>query len=95
MPTRSQSRNVDVGVADVIVFGPNPQRKALIFSAPTVGRYTVAFGEVAVLDAGPTVHVATNPLILTRDHIGDDIVQPVHLIGSAAAEAAVTQMSGA
>jgi hypothetical protein len=79
---QSLGHAVSIGVGSSRAIGPNPFRTTLILSPPTSDRYSVAFGESAVLDRGITIHTGTVPLKLTADEIGDSITKPVNVIGS-------------
>lgn len=72
-------------------FGVNPRRKALYFSPPTAGRYSVAFGEDAVLDKGITIYTATEGLWVTDDEIGVEMIQQVNVIAAGAASAGAVE----
>lgn len=83
---RMQSVSVAIGAADVQALGPNPVRQSLTFSAPRVARYSVGFGQPAVLDTGITIQIGANPVTITREDVGDDIASMVRIISTGAGE---------
>lgn len=79
----TNQQSATVGVSDSTILGTNPSRKRLTISPPSAGRVTVAFGRVAVLDAGPTIPTGTTPHTWTEEDIGDLIHGEVHAIADA------------
>lgn len=91
---RTQSVAVAVGAASAVGIEAANARHAIIFCPPTAGRYSVAFGGPAVLDAGLTIIAGMTPVYIDRDMIGDDILAGAQFIGSGALTAPVLIVNG-
>jgi hypothetical protein len=75
--------------ASVQLLQANEKRTALIISAGPTNRFTLSFGQDAVLDSGITVFPATRPLQLRQCDYGCAVKKQIFAI-SAAADQAVT-----
>lgn len=84
---RSRSFSVTLGATSTPVVGPNERRIGVWFSAPASGRYSIAFGEAAVLDSGITIHAGQVPVFVTYDSCCDDVKQAITAIHSVGAVA--------
>lgn len=78
--------SVVVATTSTSLIGPNPHRTALIISSGLTNRFSVAFGVAAILDSGLTIRPGVNPIILSRDVLGDAITQAVTAIFAAVGE---------
>lgn len=77
------SRTATLGVTSSQIAGPQSNRKELIFSPPTAGRYSLAFGEAAVLDSGITIFAGDHTHKLSPEDCAVDVTQSVNAIASA------------
>jgi hypothetical protein len=62
----------------------NEKRTALIISAGPTNRFTLSFGQDAVLDSGITVFPATRPLMLRQCDVGCAVKKQVSVISAVA-----------
>lgn len=85
--TQSKNWALAPGVADARVIPENPRRVRLVCYPPVAGRYSIAFGEPAVLDSGPTVFSGGHPVEFDIDDDGEAIRHDVHVIASAGSTA--------
>lgn len=92
MRKRVRPTSFTYGAADAIVMGPNPKRTALIISSSSAQPVSIAFGESSVTNPLVTLRVNTEPLILTRDLIGDDITLPVRGSAGGATTAPISEV---
>lgn len=84
---QSKSHAITMGAASAVVLPNNPKRIRLILCPPVAGRYSVGFGEDAVLDRGITIFAGDHILELSKDYHGRDIERTIHVIGSVATTA--------
>lgn len=75
---------VSLAITDTALLGSDPNRVFLIFPAGPTNRYSVNFGQPAVLDQGLTVPPSTQALRLSREEIGDLITQDIRGISAVA-----------
>lgn len=90
--TRIKARRLTVGVASSVLIANDPRREALIFSQPSAGRVSFAFGEDAVLDGGITIHSGGSPITLTYQHIGEAIRDAIHGIADMSRDVGVVEV---
>lgn len=60
----------------------NNKRTRLIISAPPTNRFTISFGQDAVLDQGITVYPATLPLVIDEQGYGCCIKKQINAISA-------------
>jgi hypothetical protein len=90
---RSRSLSFAVTGAVANFLGPNFQRIGLWFFPPTVGRYSIGFGEDAVLDRGHTMRTTdTSPIYVSYTNIGQDVNQRVSLVSDVATTVPVVEI---
>lgn len=94
MPKTSKVHTIAVTAASTVALGASAHRDKIILSAPVAGRYSIAFGETAVLDAGITVHTVSQPVVITRDMVGDLLDHSITVIGSGVFSVGWLEISG-
>lgn len=77
-------RSFLASLADVQLLGVSEHRVGILFSAPTSGSYSIAFGEAAAIAKGITMVLGMPQLLITREMIGDIITAEVRVFGSGA-----------
>ena len=83
--TERKIRSVTLGVAAVQLVQDDPRRIGLILFAHNTARYTLGDSNAVVLDAGPTVQAAADPLPLSVMEFGQLVTAELWGIASAAA----------
>ena len=88
MKRNTFSGSAGTGPSDVQMFGPNPNRKALVITYGGSGTLVVAIGKKT---SGGTVgdlllQAAGGPIILTHAIIGDSITEEVNCWNSAGSQ---------
>lgn len=90
----SKVRTISVTAASTIALGVSKTRDKVVLSAHATARYSIAFGEDAVLDAGITLQALVAPVVITREMVGDLIESPITVIGSGVATVGWLEVSG-
>lgn len=90
---RPTNVSVNVGIESTRVLNADASRVLVFLSGANGQRYSVAFGEAATLDAGPTIQAGATGLLLTREMVGDIITQPMFAVASAAVQVGVMSVS--
>lgn len=68
--------------ASVQLLGPNPKRKAIIFTPSTSTTYTVSWDSSVTSGQGLTFSIGTNPYIISDQDIGSAITMPIFAIAN-------------
>lgn len=89
---RMFARTVAIDVTSSQILGPNPRRTGLILSNPSANRYSVAFGEDAVLDGGVTMMPNSAPAQLNAETCGYDLTSSIHAIASVLTSVGITEV---
>lgn len=85
----SQYRNKQqtlIATTDSQLLGPNPNRHSLLISSGLSNRFTISFGDAAVLDKDITIYPGQAPLILRYDDFGGAITEEIRAISAGAAQ---------
>lgn len=67
--------------AGQLVEGPSESRQAIILGPPTAGYYWITLGNPTGAPQDFLVPAASAPLILTREMLGEKIVNEIHVTG--------------
>lgn len=74
-------RNLGITIADSapVAIEANEWRKSVLISPPDAGQLWISFGEKNFGDRGIRLNIYSDPLLITREHVGDLISQPIWL----------------
>lgn len=79
-------RAAPVGMSSTLLASALTGRVGLILSAGALNRYSVAFGQQAVLNQGITVYPGNQPLVLADRDLGGSLSQDIWAIMETAGE---------
>ena len=82
MSRSSTVRYVTVTAAGQFI-GPSPERRALVFSPPATGEYSVSNAALTAIGQGLTITAGSPPIVLTQEIHGDCIQKAWFVITSA------------
>jgi hypothetical protein len=82
----SLPKTIAVGVTSVTLCLTNPNRVALIISAPQIGNITLAQDAPAVINVGIDIYTGTAPLKLTIKDYGDLVIKGLNAIATNAGQ---------
>lgn len=91
---RSKNYSASADGTSRVALPPNQNRVAIILSSHATERYSIAFGEPAILDTGLTMQPLTEPVILSAGILGSALADEIRIVASGAANIGIVEVGG-